>query len=162
MDVKIVKAAIADRDIVRNMYAFYLHDLTKYTDGLHVNDEGTFEFDAFSLIWDKEGIEPYLIKSDGKLAGFLLLLRAPFLTKADYCINDFFLYNSFRGKSVGQAAVGLLFSDYKGTFYIEQLNRNKPAVRFWEKVYRDYQLEVQETLRMEDGEEVVGKFVMVE
>ncbi|MBY6053664.1 GNAT family N-acetyltransferase [Cytobacillus firmus] len=162
MDVKIVKAAIRDQDIVRNMYALYLHDLTKYTDALHVNDEGTFEFDAFSLIWDKEGIEPYLIKADGKLAGFLLLLKAPFLTKADCCINDFFLYNSFRGKKVGQAAVGQLFSDYKGTWYIEQLKRNKPAVRFWEKVYRDYQLEVQETLRVEDGEEVVGQFVKVE
>lgn len=82
MDIKIVKAAIRDRDIVRNMYALYLHDLTKYTDALHVNDVGTFEFDAFSLIWDKEGIEPYLIKADGKLAGFLLLLKAPFLTKS--------------------------------------------------------------------------------
>lgn len=78
MDVKIVKAEWKDRDIVRNMYAFYLHDLTKYTDALEANEEGTFEFDAFSLIWDKEGIEPYLIKADGKLAGFLLLLRAPF------------------------------------------------------------------------------------
>ncbi len=63
---------------------------------------------------------------------------------------------------MGQAAVGQLFSDYMGTWYIEQLKRNKPAVRFWEKVYRDYQLEVQETLRMEDGEEVVGQFLKVE
>ncbi|WP_370224396.1 GNAT family N-acetyltransferase [Cytobacillus sp.] len=161
MDVKIVKAASGEQDIIRNLYAFYLHDLTKYTDALEVNEDGTFEFDAFSLIWDKEGIEPYLIKADDKLAGFLLLLRAPFLKKADYCINDFFLYNSFRGKKVGQAAVELLFSDYKGTYYIEQLKRNTPAVRFWQKVYRDYQFDVQETSRMEDGEECVGQLVKV-
>lgn len=161
MDVKIVKAASGEQDIIRNLYAFYLHDLTKYTDALEVNEDGTFEFDAFSLIWDKEGIEPYLIKADDKLAGFLLLLRAPFLNKADYCINDFFLYNSFRGKKVGQAAVELLFSNYKGTYYIEQLKRNTPAVRFWQKVYRDYQFDVQETSRMEDGEECVGQLVKV-
>ncbi|WP_256815431.1 GNAT family N-acetyltransferase [Cytobacillus sp. Bac17] len=162
MDVKIVKAEWKDRDIVRNMYAFYLHDLTKYTDALKVNEEGTFEFDAFSLIWDKEGIEPYLIKADGKLAGFLLLLRAPFLRKADYCINDFFLYNSFRGENVGQTAIDLLFSKYKGTYYIEQLKRNEPAIRFWKKVYRYYQLNVDDTSRMEDGEECVGQLVNVE
>lgn len=162
MDVHIKKADFGDQAILKNMYAFYLHDLSRYTNALDINDDGTYEFDAFGLIWEKEGMEPYFIIADGRLAGFFLLLRAPFLEKADYCVNDLFIYNAFRRKKAAESAIKLLFNGFKGTYYIEQLKQNDPAVRFWKKIYQDYQLNLKEITRTEDGEECLAQFFNVE
>ena len=121
------------KGVLRNLYSLYLHDLSAYTDGLEVSEDGSFEFDSFSLIWEKEGITPYFITADEKLAGFVLILEAPFTTKVDKVINDFFILNTFRRKGVATAAVSEIFAQNKGSYYISQLVENETAVHFWKK-----------------------------
>ncbi|WP_163102478.1 GNAT family N-acetyltransferase [Peribacillus alkalitolerans] len=135
MNVTLEVISIDQKETLKNLYALYLHDLSLYSDELAPNKEGLFEFDAFEQIWEKDGINPYLIKADDKLAGFVLLLGAPLLKKVDYCINDFFILNAYRGKGVGKSAARQIFNMCKGDFFIEQLLSNLPAVHFWKKLY---------------------------
>ncbi|WP_108671679.1 GNAT family N-acetyltransferase [Peribacillus acanthi] len=144
MKVTLDRIAIDQKETLKNLYALYLHDLSLYSDELIPNHEGLFEFDAFDQIWGNEGIHPYLIKADDQLAGFVLLLGAPFLKRVDYCINDFFILNAFRGKGVGKTAARQIFTTCKGKFFIEQLLSNKPAIHFWKKLYVEMGLDFEE------------------
>ncbi|MCM3574967.1 GNAT family N-acetyltransferase [Mesobacillus subterraneus] len=149
------------KEVLHNLYSLYLHDLSAYTEGLQISDSGRFEFDSFSLVWEKEGVTPYFIIAGGKLAGFVLILEAPFTSKVDKVINDFFILHPYRGKGVAKAAVAEIFSQNKGSFYISQLVENKPAVRFWNKIYQQHGIEFEEHTEVQDGEEVVYQTFVV-
>lgn len=162
MNVILQKAAPTEKNILRNLYSFYLHDLSAYSASLKTNSEGTFEFDAFDLIWEKEGLTPYFIKYNEELAGFLLLIEPPLAKRADYSINDFFLFNQYRRKGIGEEALRILWDEKPGSYYIVQLSTNQKAVAFWKKIFQRFSLPFEETLGTEDGEEIVSQIVSAE
>lgn len=155
MDITLEKIGPDKKTVLRNLYSLYLHDLSAFADGLMVSEDGSYEFDSFDLIWEKEGLSPYLIMAEGKLAGFYLLLEAPLTKKVDKVINDFFILNPYRGKGVASAAASLIFQEHKGSYYISQLTRNEPAVRFWTKLYQQFAIDYEEIAEEQDGEQVV-------
>lgn len=153
--MEILKATFEDKTLLKNLYSFYLHDLSAYSSSLKINEEGMFEFDSFDVIWEKDGINPYLIKEEDELLGFMLLLEAPFTKKVDYCINDFFLYNRYRGKGYADKVIQQLFGNKPGSYYVAQLENNKRAVSFWKKIYQQMGINYEESFEIEDGEKVV-------
>lgn len=155
MDVFLQKTGPEDGKILINMYSLYLHDLTAYSDSLKENEEGMYEFDSFSLLWEREGVNPYFIMADGERAGFVLLLEPPFTKKVDYVINDFFVYNRFRGKGIASQAAEALFNGRSGSYFVAQLAGNKRAVAFWQKVYNRCAIDYDEYEDEEDGEAIV-------
>ncbi|WLR55219.1 GNAT family N-acetyltransferase [Mesobacillus subterraneus] len=155
MKVTLEKINQDKKEVLRNLYSLYLHDLSAYTDGLQISESGSFEFDSFSLIGEKEGVTPYFIIADEKLAGFVLILEAPFTTRVDKVINDFFILNTFRGKGVAKAAVTEIIAENKGSYYISQLVNNLTAVHFWKKIYRQMEIDFVEQSEVQDGEDVV-------
>jgi len=161
MKIALAKIGLEKQHILRNLYSLYLHDLSAYAKGLQVSEDGSFEFDSFDLIWEKEGLVPYLIHSEGQLAGFILLLEAPITKRVDKVINDFFILNPYRGKGVAKAAAAKIFEEHKGSYYISQLKENQPAVRFWRKIYQQLELDVQEYTEDQEGEEVVYQTFVV-
>jgi predicted acetyltransferase len=161
MKVILEKIRPDKKEVLRNLYSLYLHDLSAYTKSLQISEDGSYEFDSFSLIWEKEGVTPYFIIAGGKLAGFVLILEAPFTKKVDKVINDFFILNPYRGIGVAKAAVAEIFSQNKGSYYISQLVQNKPAVRFWNKIYQQHGIGFEEHKELQDGEEVVYQTFVV-
>ncbi|MHC0036602.1 GNAT family N-acetyltransferase [Pseudoneobacillus sp. C159] len=153
--MEFVRATLQDKQLLKNMYSLYLHDLSAYSESLKPNEHGEFEFDSFEMIWEKEGLNPYFLKDGTKVIGFCLLLEPPFTKKVDYCINDLFIYNQFRGKGLAEQAVRLIFQEKQGSFYVSQIKANKRAVSFWKKMYDLYDIAYEETLELEDGEEVI-------
>lgn len=153
--MKLVKATLKDKMLLKNLYSFYLHDLSPYSRSLKPNAEGVFEFDAFEKIWERDGITPYLLKQGNEVIGFTLLLEPPFTKKIDYCINDLFIYHQYRGKGFAEEAIKTIFQEKRGSYYVNQLKNNKRAVGFWKKLYEKYHIAYEETLEIEDGEEVI-------
>lgn len=162
MKIALEKIGLEKQAILRNLYSLYLHDLSAFAKGLQVSEDGSFQFDSFDLIWEKEGLVPYLIHCEGQLAGFILLLEAPFTKRVDKVINDFFILNPYRGKGAAKAAAAKIFEEHKGSYYISQLKENQPAVRFWRKIYQQLELDVQEYTEEQEGEEVVYQTFVLE
>lgn len=155
MNVFLQQTRPEDAEILKNMYALYLHDLSAYSGSLKENNEGTYEFDSFPVFWKKQGVNPYFIIADGERAGFLLLLEPPFTKKVDYVINDFFVYNRFRGKGVAGKAAQNLFENKRGSYFVAQLNRNERAAAFWRKVYKQNEIHFKEYEDEEEGEAII-------
>lgn len=162
MNMYLEKAGLEQKQMLGNLYSLYLHDLTAYSDGLQIGEDGIFEFDSFELIWRREGVTPYIIRVEDQLAGFILILEAPFTKKVDKVVNDFFILNSFRGKGIAKAAALEVFVHNKGRYYISQLVKNKPAVQFWKKVYSLQGIEFVEQTELQDGEEVIYQTFVIE
>ncbi|WP_316572175.1 GNAT family N-acetyltransferase [Neobacillus sp. YIM B06451] len=155
MDIFLQKTGPEDAGILANMYSLYLHDLTAYSDSLKENEDGMYEFDSFSLFWKKEGVNPYFIMADGERAGFVVLLEPPFTKKVDYVINDFFVYNRFRGKGIAIRTAEVIFEERSGSYLVAQLIRNERAIAFWRKVYDRFAILYDEQEDEEDGEPII-------
>lgn len=156
MSVDLQSVPITSKELLRNLYSLYLHDLSAYSASLHTNEKGVFEFEGFEKFWDTEGLEPFFIKYDRKVVGFILLVSSPLTKKGiDYMINDFFVLNAYRGKGVAKQAVKNCFTYYKGHFYISQLKDNDRAISFWKKAYEKLNIEYKEYNDVKDDEQIV-------
>ncbi|HJF34370.1 MAG TPA: GNAT family N-acetyltransferase [Sporosarcina psychrophila] len=143
-----------EKQILLNLYSLYLHDLSEFTDNLEVSSNGSFEFDSFNLIWEREGLSPYLLRKEATIVGFLLLLERPFLTKDyDYSISDIFILKKYRRKGITISLLKTLFDQKKGKYYVLELVSNEPAVLFWKNVYRKLNIVFDEKKQTVDDEE---------
>jgi len=162
MNITLEIITMNEKEVLRNLYSLYLHDLSEFTDGLELSTNGSFEFDAFDVIWEQDGLSPYFVKANGKIAGFLLLAERPFLKKEyDFCINDIFILRNFRGNGIGKKVLKELFRLKKGTYVVLELSKNEPAVCFWKKIYRTFEIKVEEQEKVIDGDKcLVQSFVI--
>jgi predicted acetyltransferase len=143
-----------EKHILQNLYSLYLHDLSEFTEGLDISEDGLFEFDSFDLIWESTGVTPYLLKKDERVVGFLLLLEKPFLKRDyDYSINDIFILKKYRRKGIALAILKELFNQKKGKYFVVELTENKPAVHFWKKTFLELTIEYEEEEKIVDNEE---------
>ncbi|MGY3716979.1 GNAT family N-acetyltransferase [Sutcliffiella cohnii] len=145
MSITLHEVLQSEKDILRNFYSLYLHDLSKFTSTLEISEEGYFEFDGFEKFWEVEGIVPYFIKLEERIIGFILLLERPFLKAMnDYGINDIFILNKYKGKGLGREAVKQLFEEKPGKYFVMELIDNQPAVSFWKKLYSELDIQYEE------------------
>ena len=153
MSVTLQKALDTDRNILRNLYSLYLHDLSRFTESIDIGVDGFFHFDDLDTFWTVEGISPYFIKRKEIIIGFLLLVERPFLKKEkDFGINDLFILNKYKGKEFGRQAVSELFQQKHGKYFVVELVENKPAVSFWKKLFDEGKIEFEERAEFIDEE----------
>jgi predicted acetyltransferase len=153
MTIKLKKVSQKEAPILRNLYSFYLHDLSKFTTSLDIAADGFFHFKEMDSFWKIDGISPYFIMFDEATIGFILLLERPFLkNEKDFGINDMFILNKYKGKGLGVQAVKELFQQKQGDYFVMELAENKPAVSFWKKVYKESNIEYDEKEEVMDGE----------
>ncbi|MDQ0271430.1 GNAT family N-acetyltransferase [Cytobacillus purgationiresistens] len=154
MYITLQKAEEDKKTILRNLYSFYLHDLSRYSSNLDVNEEGFFDFEDLNFFWSHQGITPYFIKMEEEIIGFLLLLERPFLKKEnDFIINDIFILNKYKGKGLASMALKKLFDEKNGQYGVVELQRNLPAISFWKKIYREMKIEYIEKSQIVDDEQ---------
>ncbi|AXO92055.1 acetyltransferase [Bacillus anthracis] len=144
----------SEKDILRNLYALYLHDLSTFTPHITIGANGFFEFEDLHMFWVNDGITPYFIKGDNDIVGFLLLLERPFLKKEnDFSIHDIFILNQHKGKGIGKQVIENVLKEKQGQYFVIELVKNVPAVSFWKKVYRELNIKFDEKIQLIDDEE---------
>ncbi|QWG32542.1 GNAT family N-acetyltransferase [Bacillus mycoides] len=154
MVVALQRVQESEKEILRNLYALYLHDLSKFTVNIKIGADGFFEYEDLHMLWKNDGITPCFIKMDHSIVGFLLLLERPFLKKEnDFGINDIFILNQYKGKGIGKQIIENLLEEKRGQYFVIELIKNVPAVTFWKKVYRELNIKFDERKQLIDGEE---------
>ncbi|MCR8995235.1 GNAT family N-acetyltransferase [Brevibacillus sp. 7WMA2] len=127
-----------DKNIIFNLMPLYLHDLSAYTNNLTVDRQGRFVYENLDLYWEREALQPYLIKSAEDIVGFLLLNRPPFApTGTDFYVNELFILTYYRRKGFARKALKQCFTDNPGNYMVVQMIKNKPAISFWHRLYEE-------------------------
>jgi predicted acetyltransferase len=149
MDVSVVASTPKTTYIIKNLYPLYLHDLSEFSGELP-NEHGVIEptpvrslaeqSDVQNVWWTKPGVLfPFLIRVDGRPAGFCMVAAAPHVPEGvQYAIKEFFLLRPYRGRGIGRSAAVQALNDFRGKWEVQVLPANVPAHRFWLRTIGDY------------------------
>ncbi len=144
MDVTIKLIRYEDKDVLRQLLQLYRYDSSEF-DGHVINQHGFYSYKYLDHQWTEDYRRPYLVKCNGEIAGFaLLILDVPRdfvkLSTAEKTnvVSDFFIMRKFRHQGVGKKVAFLLFEQHKGVWEIKQTVTNTPAYQFWKKVITGY------------------------
>lgn len=144
----------SEKSILNNLYSLYLHDLSKFTSMIDIEEDGCFQYKGLESFWEIDGISTFFLKLDNNIIGFLSLLERPFLTKDnDFGVNDIFILNKYKGKGMGRQAIEKLFQEKPGKYFVIELVENVPAISFWKKVYSTLNIQFEEKQDLVDDEQ---------
>ena len=126
------------KERILNLMQLYTYELSFFADettNFKLLDNGLFEFNKYiELYWKEETRYPYVLKCDGKLAGFVLIR----FNENNYNeIAEFFVLNKYRKLGAGTFMANQVFKLHKGKWEIRTLLKNKRAQDFWRKVIKD-------------------------
>src|SRR5947208_14301299 len=137
MDVELREATRQDTPVLRRLMQFYLYDLGTI-DGWDVGDDGVFG-DAAKIegFWADPKRRSFLIRVDGRLAGFALVRDgAHFAGEGWHEISEFFVLRRYRRRSVGTEIARRLFDTIPGKWEVTEPRRNVEAQAFWRRGHR--------------------------
>jgi len=126
------------RQAVENLFQFYVHDFADFWAERQVEFDEDGRFPAYPLLaayWSEAGAEPFVIRADGKLAGFVLIDRHTHSgLPVDFNMGEFFVARHYRREGVGRAAALKAIGERRGQWEIAVARRNLPAQPFWRGV----------------------------
>jgi predicted acetyltransferase len=149
MKIVIDRAGDGGEATIRNLFPLYIHDLSEHT-GWNVPDDGLFvASDLLAQYWGRKPIDPrfhwpdglsghpFLIRADGKLAGFALI-REIKKDPPGFDVGEFFILRKYRGRGVGKEVAHRLFDMFRGNWQVRELLENTPAQAFWRRIIDEY------------------------
>ena len=126
-----------DKDVIYNLMQLYTYELSFFEDettNFQLLDNGVFKLSKYiDLYWTEEGRHPYILRCEGKLAGFVL---ERYNEDGMNEIAEFFVLNKYRKLGAGTFMANELFKKYKGKWEIRTLLKNERAQEFWRKVVK--------------------------
>lgn len=130
-------ATIEQKELVANLMEKYEYEFSQYTKST-MNESGLYGcIDWIDTYWQDEERRQYIVRVDGKLAGFALI-RGSENDNIDFYIEEFFIIYDYRKQGVGQFVVNYLLGQHKGHWALVYTPRNLPAAKFWPKVIGEY------------------------
>lgn len=143
MDAQTVTLDVATADaaaLLSRLLELYVHDLSEVIP-IAIGVDGLFRYDRLPLYWSEpERHFPFLIRSDGQLAGFVLASRGSPATDdpEDLDVAEFFVLRAHRRAGVGRRAACLLWDRLPGRWVVRVLESNRAGLSFWRSTIREY------------------------
>ncbi|MHB9109420.1 MAG: GNAT family N-acetyltransferase [Armatimonadota bacterium] len=136
MQVDLLFARENDLPVVLNLSRYYIYDMSEFM-GWPCPENGVFGgCDDYFADWPAGRNIPFIIRVDGELAGFTGVIFRE--VEQAHAVQEFFVMRKFRRRRVGWQVAVKLFDRYHGSWVVEQLVENLPAVDFWRTVVNDY------------------------
>jgi predicted acetyltransferase len=133
MEIEVLHATAQDKPALQRLMQFYLYDFSEFLN-LEMGDNGVFmEGILDSYFSGNETRTPYLIKVNGKLAGFILVSDQVILeeSKGAKCIKEFFVMRRYRRAGIGRIALKNLLDSAPSAWEVRVVANNQPAIHFW-------------------------------
>ncbi|HEU0031643.1 MAG TPA: GNAT family N-acetyltransferase [Kofleriaceae bacterium] len=137
MDVELVAARLSDKHVIRNLLELYEHDMSEYAD-VDVDEHGLFQYRWLDHYFTEADRSPFLIRVDGKWAGFVFVNQHIVAPPGDHAIAEFFVLRKYRRRGVGVKAAHATLDEFPGRWEIRVMLENVPAQKFWRRVLLDY------------------------
>jgi len=132
-------AAREQAGVLANLMQLYTHDWSELRP-LELGDDGRFADYPLAAYWQEDWRHPFLLRVDGKLAGFALIDGRSRLTGAQdvFDMAEFFVVRRYRGRGIGLAAACAAFDRFAGPWEVRQRDENAAATAFWRKAIDRY------------------------
>jgi len=133
VDVQVAPAGAGEDGALAALLQLYVHDFSEMF-GLDVGDDGRYRVPS------TEGRDAFLVRVDGRLAGFALLANESRLTgeRDVHDVAEFFVLPRYRRAGVGERTARMLFDRFPGRWEVRQRAENARAIAFWRRVIDRY------------------------
>ena len=134
-------ATSADATLLSNLLELYIHDLSAAFPSVEMGPDGRFGYRNLPLYWSEpERRFPFLIRCDGRVAGFALVTRgSPASDDPDvFDVAEFFILRRYRRSGVGRRAAILLWNRFPGRWIVRVSEGNAGALPFWAGVIAEF------------------------
>jgi predicted acetyltransferase len=132
--VSLVPVRPPSRPALANLMQLYVHDWSELLP-LDLDAEGRFASPPLDAYFRERDHHAFFIESDGKLAGFALVVARSRLTGAPgvHDVAEFFVARGYRRRGVGVSAAAALFARLAGDWEVRQRDENQAATAFWRR-----------------------------
>ena len=139
MNVTLHLMSVDEKALLIRLMELFQYEFSAFSDD-DINEYGYFGYNHIDDYWNEEGRFPYLIRVDGKIAGFALICpHCDYRKEKDArCIGEFFVMLKYRRKGIGRQAATRLFDLHRGPWEVCYWKNNIPAGLFWKKVIEEY------------------------
>jgi predicted acetyltransferase len=129
MAVDLSEARLGDRDTIADLLDDYLQELAQHRE-VAVGATDSRSYPYLDGYFSEPGRRAFLIRREGKLAGFALI-REPASTGRFWEVAEFFITPASRRMGVGRDALALIWRRFPGSWELQVHARNTAALRFW-------------------------------
>jgi predicted acetyltransferase len=160
MEIDISIAPFEKKHVLRNMLELYFYDLSEFddeNDRLELNDAGLFGYGYLDYYWSEKGRFAYLLRVDGRLAGFVLI-RTVGAEPLTFSVAEFFVVRKYRRLGLGSLLIFRMFELHKGKWLISTPIKNSAAQQFWRKIIKSASLGRYEEYLTDDGRRLEWAF----
>ena len=140
MNVEIVPIPEDRQDVLFQLWQLYVYDFSEL-DGGDVGEDGRYASSIYlGEYWRDPRRHPYVVRVDGKLAGFVLVHRRerladdPGVTR----MAEFFIMRKYRRRGVGELVATRIFDQFPGRWDVSEIAQNVGAQAFWRRVIGRY------------------------
>lgn len=150
--VEVVPAAREQEPVIENLLDLYAHDFSEFH-AIELRSDGRFGYKNLSLYWRDPHRHPFLVRVDGRLAGFVLM-KAAVPDSGKETVRDmaeFFVARGFRRQGVGTAVARKLWECFPGRWEIRVMEANTAAHYFWQKAIAEFTGVEIDSVRTEKG-----------
>jgi len=138
-DVEVIAAGPEQEPVLANLFELYSHDFSEFIE-LTLGPDGRFGYEHLHLYWEEPGRHPFVIKVDGRLAGFAFVRKGSEVSgDADvWDVAEFFVARGFRRLGVGTKAAHEIWKKFPGRWEVRVMEQNRKAREFWRRATNEF------------------------
>src|SRR5450755_3396437 len=111
--LEVIPASAEQQSILANLVELYAHDFSEFHD-LELGEDGRFGYDSLPLYWSDPNRHPFLIRSEGKLAGFVLVKQVSSGNEMVWDMAEFLVVRKYRKRGIGAAVANNIWKRFPG------------------------------------------------
>lgn len=130
--VELVPAAPDEQPILANLLELYAHDFSEFH-AIELGVDGRFGYRHLPLYWCDPNRRPFLVRVDGKLAGFVLVKKGSELSGDEIVweMAEFFVLRRYRRRGIGTCVAHEVWRQVPGPWEVRVMESNHSAHHFW-------------------------------
>lgn len=134
VQIEVIHAMPEQRPILANLLELYAHDFSEFYD-LELGADGRFGYKDLPMYWGGPDRHPFLVRVDGRLAGFVLAKRGSEVSGDEdvWDVAEFFIIRGYRRRGIGTEVAHEVWRRFPGHWEVRVMKRNNKAKEFWER-----------------------------
>ena len=152
--IEVIPAAPEQEAVLGNLLELYIHDFRELRE-VDLGPNGRFGYRLLPLYWSDPARHPFLVRIDGKLAGFALVKRGSEVSENEtvWDMAEFFVIRGYRRRGFGTQITHELWRRFPGLWEIRVMQSNVRACQFWRRAISMFTGEAVHPVPVKKGEE---------
>lgn len=160
--MKLIQVQLSTYAILEQFMHYYQDELYDYVNSLEMDEYGNYIYEGLEEYVMNPDLRAFLIYDEDRYKGFVLINKGHYIPKGyDYSIQEFFVAKPYRHQKIATRILKAVFEHYKGKFFIMQLEKNVPAIRFWHKYLESQEISYVEKRQIIDGESCLTQTFLI-